>query len=516
MGIYYHINSMVNSSTPDNELSECDWMDDLGATDEPAVRWESDLQVYELNKRTLTVSQPDVPVQAPALFLTEQGKLYLRLDWGHYYVVSEKVSDDLCRQLLSLQAMELCLLGDSGKMSLGCRLYHVPKIPSLISNEVEPTPSTSSSKPDFEEFTGFARLRANLHIGDGKSVFEPNDSDNESEESLTDARLAKELDLDKLYKVDSTHYLAYYDGCVFLLGIFDEKKTWRATESLFLNTVPTWESGDLQHISPVYSLLGRRRDVERRLGGNVHAVLVLGEGCNVDNEGEMEEAWKQAGVHVCTFQPRFLSELPFLTCMLDSLAGEAELSAPATESALAAAGYKVLVYGDNREEVAQMRLNENLKLVLKQDSPIAENGPFSLWYTPGHLYLVRTLTDLQDWLADEDRFNGEDPLWFSESSHMVSPVYELRNMANRIAIVHGIKPHKILLVPHEISIINSEDMEAEWDSRSVFVAVEDDCPVPDGMKSLNDCIMACRADDELLTTQSPKELDELREWFEEQ
>ncbi len=36
------------------------------------------------------------------------------------------------------------------------------------------------------------------------------------------------------------------------------------------------------------------------------------------------------------------------------------------------------------------------------------------------------------------------------------------------------------------------------------------------MKSLNDCIMVCRADDELLTILSPKELDELREWFEEQ
>lgn len=517
MGMYNNINSMVNTATPDNEPSECDWMADLGVTDEPAVRWERDLQVYELNKRSLTVSQPDVPVQTPALFLTEQGKLFLRLSWGHYYVVSEKVNDDLYPQLRWQYAMELCLLGDLGKLSLGCRLYHIQQIPTLISNEVvESEPSTSTPKPDFEEFIDLAGLRENLHIGDSKSVFDSNDSDSESEESLTDAQLAKELDLDKLYKVDSTHYLAYYDGYVFLLGIFDEKRTWRATESLFLNTVPMWESGDLQHISPVYSLLGRQRDVERRLGGNVHAVLVLGEGCNVDNEGEMEEVWKQAGVHVCTIKPRLLSELPFLICTAGCLAGEGELSAPATESALATAGYKELVYGGNRELVVKNRLSETLKFELKQSEPIARNGEFTLWYTPGHLYLVRTLTDLHDWLADEERFNDEDPLWFSECSHMVSPVYELRAMAERMADFRGVMPHKILLVPHDIYIINAEDMEKEWDSLSVFVATENITPMPDGMKSLKNCIMACRADDELQTILSPEELDKLRIWFEEQ
>ena len=31
-------------------------------------------------------------------------------------------------------------------------------------------------------------------------------------------------------------------------------------------------------------------------------------------------------------------------------------------------------------------------------------------------------TQKGDWLADEERFNNEDPLWFSESSHRTSPV----------------------------------------------------------------------------------------------
>ncbi|MDD3669239.1 MAG: hypothetical protein PHX68_03070, partial [Alphaproteobacteria bacterium] len=34
-----------------------------------------------------------------------------------------------------------------------------------------------------------------------------------------------------------------------------------------------------------------------------------------------------------------------------------------------------------------------------------------------------------DWLADEESFNNEDPLWFSESSHRVSPVFDLLKSA---------------------------------------------------------------------------------------
>ena len=30
-----------------------------------------------------------------------------------------------------------------------------------------------------------------------------------------------------------------------------------------------------------------------------------------------------------------------------------------------------------------------------------------------------------DWLADEERFNDEEPLWFSESSHRISPVRKI-------------------------------------------------------------------------------------------
>ena len=41
------------------------------------------------------------------------------------------------------------------------------------------------------------------------------------------------------------------------------------------------------------------------------------------------------------------------------------------------------------------------------------------------VYLCMNDNEPGDWLADEERFNNEEPLWFSETSHRVSPVTTL-------------------------------------------------------------------------------------------
>ncbi len=82
-----------------------------------------------------------------------------------------------------------------------------------------------------------------------------------------------------------------------------------------------------------------------------------------------------------------------------------------------------------------------------------------------------------DWLADEERFNGEDPLWFSESSHRVSPVFKLnmiiRPLQDRLeksGLSFSVVP---MLVEKEGNIINAEDMMATWKEMKVIVARTD-------------------------------------------
>ncbi|MBR5130365.1 MAG: hypothetical protein IKV03_03990 [Alphaproteobacteria bacterium] len=89
------------------------------------------------------------------------------------------------------------------------------------------------------------------------------------------------------------------------------------------------------------------------------------------------------------------------------------------------------------------------------------------------IYVLLSDNDVGDWLADEERFNGEDPLWFSESSHRVSPIFtmntEIKPFSNRLktaGIAHEVVP---VLVVKEGTIINAEDMQKTWDDMGIIV-----------------------------------------------
>ncbi len=78
-----------------------------------------------------------------------------------------------------------------------------------------------------------------------------------------------------------------------------------------------------------------------------------------------------------------------------------------------------------------------------------------------------------DWLADEERFNDEEPLWFSESSHRVSPVRKL-NIARLILsekiseadLSFSIDAFVIIQIGN---IINAEDMFDTWKELNINV-----------------------------------------------
>ena len=78
-----------------------------------------------------------------------------------------------------------------------------------------------------------------------------------------------------------------------------------------------------------------------------------------------------------------------------------------------------------------------------------------------------------DWLADEERFNDEEPLWFSESSHRISPVRKA-DLA-RLTLTEKLKDadFSFNVVPFVIeqigNIINAEDMLDVWRDLNVNV-----------------------------------------------
>ncbi|MBQ8168359.1 hypothetical protein IJZ97_02960, partial [bacterium] len=78
-----------------------------------------------------------------------------------------------------------------------------------------------------------------------------------------------------------------------------------------------------------------------------------------------------------------------------------------------------------------------------------------------------------DWLADEERFNNEEPLWFSENSHRISPVRKASIASDSLARKLEDTDFDISIQPYVIiqmgNIINAEDMFETWDDTGVEV-----------------------------------------------
>lgn len=86
-------------------------------------------------------------------------------------------------------------------------------------------------------------------------------------------------------------------------------------------------------------------------------------------------------------------------------------------------------------------------------------------------------TEKGDWLADEEFFNDEEPLWFSETSHRISPVYQLLTLTKAFdtkvknrGFTQMVTP---ILIEKEGTIINAEDMADTWQKLGVIVCRTD-------------------------------------------
>ena len=78
-----------------------------------------------------------------------------------------------------------------------------------------------------------------------------------------------------------------------------------------------------------------------------------------------------------------------------------------------------------------------------------------------------------DWLADEERFNDEEPLWFSESSHRISPVRKISLARDSLEEKLKKADLSFTIVPFVIeqigNIINAEDMLDIWNDLGIKV-----------------------------------------------
>lgn len=86
-----------------------------------------------------------------------------------------------------------------------------------------------------------------------------------------------------------------------------------------------------------------------------------------------------------------------------------------------------------------------------------------------------------DWLADEESFGNEAPLYFSESGHRTSPVYLMKLLRSSLASLSEEKYEISILLVCNYPIINIEDMQEEWEDDDVWVVSS--CPFIEGLKT---------------------------------
>lgn len=87
-----------------------------------------------------------------------------------------------------------------------------------------------------------------------------------------------------------------------------------------------------------------------------------------------------------------------------------------------------------------------------------------------HYLLYLFYSPTPDWLGDEESFNGENPLWYSEKSHQVSPVWRLRNYVEERQI-HDLTGYPIVVMLPPTYVINGDDMQDSWEGNSETLKV---------------------------------------------
>ena len=89
------------------------------------------------------------------------------------------------------------------------------------------------------------------------------------------------------------------------------------------------------------------------------------------------------------------------------------------------------------------------------------------------LFLCLIDKEMGDWLADEEKFNDEEPLWFSESSHRISPVRQVDIARDILKTKLAVGDMNFEIVAYVIvqagNIINAEDMFEIWNNMNINV-----------------------------------------------
>lgn len=130
------------------------------------------------------------------------------------------------------------------------------------------------------------------------------------------------------------------------------------------------------------------------------------------------------------------------------------------------------------------RLEENLLDILQKagyrviQGPIIGTKQFDyLAMDQEKILLCLTDTEKGDWLVDEESIGDEPPLWFSETAHRSSPIFEMADIVKSFSEKLKKRNLSYQIVPIFIekagNIINADEMDAVWKKLGIIVCRTD-------------------------------------------
>ena len=118
-------------------------------------------------------------------------------------------------------------------------------------------------------------------------------------------------------------------------------------------------------------------------------------------------------------------------------------------------------------------LNATTFRKLPMQAPIKNTKIDYVAVSKNQLILCLIDKEVGDWLADEEKFNDEEPLWFSESSHRISPVRKVDVARDILKTKLAVTDMKYEIITYVIiqagNIINAEDMFEIWSNMNINV-----------------------------------------------
>ena len=259
-----------------------------------------------------------------AIFWTDPMHLYLRYDWDQWYAVSNSDPDN-CANICRRNAATLLVCTNTSVKHHAVRVYHIDKLPESLfgrlGDDTDKPEDTDKPLDDRDDEQPSAATDLCGEIEDGKGT--PED---EVGDATALAMLIGEMGGRRIARFMRDPFRADFfelNGHFIAVTYFERDGDWLADEETIDGDLPSWFGEKGIATSPVTAVATIRGIIAPLVvPATFVSLVVINRSCNVVNESEQRELWKEERVFAVRLSRLAESKLPMAADILEALSGE--------------------------------------------------------------------------------------------------------------------------------------------------------------------------------------------------